>query len=68
MALLITFQNDATGTDDAANYHVIVRVNQRVIEETRVTGHPRAADWRALVRRLVDAPRSGRSDQDDQDG
>ena len=53
MALTITFQNDLTGTDDAANYDVCVYVNRNLVARERVEGHPRSEDWRALVRRLV---------------
>lgn len=54
MALIVTFQNDGTGPDDAANYKVEVLVNSRVIHRTRIEGHNRADEWQELVRRLVE--------------
>ena len=53
MALILTFHNDGTGPDNAANYNVVVRVNSRVIHEERIEGHNRADGWATLVRRLV---------------
>ena len=52
MALIVVFHNDASGTDESANYNVTVYVNQRVIATDRVEGHNRAQSWRELIRRL----------------
>jgi hypothetical protein len=53
MALTVTFTNDGTGSDEAANYRVVVAVNGRPVSTGRVEGHPRAAHWSSLVRRLL---------------
>lgn len=51
--LRVTWLNDQTGPDDAANYAVTVLVNDRVVERVRVTGHPRADHWTALLARTA---------------
>lgn len=53
MALRVIFTNDGTGTEAVGNYTVHVFVNQRLIHEERIEGHPRERDWIYLVRRLV---------------
>lgn len=58
MALVVILRNDRTGPDHASNYDVKVYVNSEVIAEERVTGHPRAEGWRALIRRLGEGPQT----------
>ncbi len=53
--LTITFRNDGTGTEETGNYAVVVSVNGIIVDQARVEGHPRAEDWRALVRRLLES-------------
>jgi hypothetical protein len=52
--LTIAFRNDGTGTREVGNYDVTVSVNGLVVDRARVEGHPRAEDWRALARRLLE--------------
>ena len=58
MSLILIIHNDGTGTDEAANYDVEVRVNHHVIGVTRVTGHRRRDSWDVLVQKVVDTVRS----------
>ena len=51
--LTIYIQNDATGSDDSANYDFSVLVNGREIDSGRITGHRRDEDWHALLNRLL---------------
>lgn len=56
MMLIITFLNDQTGDDFAANYDVLVRVNKGIVYRGRIEAHNRTKGWRELVRQLSDAP------------
>jgi hypothetical protein len=55
MSLIIVITNDATGTEDSANYDWRVQVNREVIARGRVEGHDRAHGWRPLLRRVAGA-------------
>lgn len=66
MALMIVFQNDATGTNKNANYNVAVLVGDgtqsgsQVLWRGRQEGHNRKDGWKKLVQEwltsLIDAP------------
>lgn len=52
--LTIKIVNDATGTNESANYRYQVLVNDTVIESGEVKGHKRKQGWRGLLLDLVD--------------
>ena len=66
MALMIVFQNDATGTNKNANYNIAVLVGDgtqsgsQVLWSGRHKGHNRKDGWKKLVQEwltsLIDAP------------
>ena len=51
--LTIKIVNDATGTNESANYRYQVLVNDTVIESGEVKGHNRAKGWQNLVEMMV---------------
>lgn len=54
MALIVTLQNDGTGTDGLGNYRARVQVNDRLIWAGTVRNHDRRDPWRVLVRKLAE--------------
>lgn len=52
--LILLIQNDATGTEQSANYNYEVRINTKTIVKGRVEGHNRADGWAALVKKLAE--------------
>ena len=57
--LVITFHNDGTGTDEAANYDVEVSVTLtprqlQTLWTGRIENHNRAHGWGSLLRDLAD--------------
>jgi len=51
--LIVTFLNDNTGDENIGHYDVIVRVNDRIIYSTRITGYKREKGWRNLFKCLL---------------
>ena len=56
--LIITFHNDGTGTEDAANYDVEVRITLTetqlaTIARGRIEGHKRSDGWARLAERAA---------------
>ena len=51
--LTIKIVNDATGTNESANYRYQVLVNDTVIESGEVKGHDRRKGWQNLVEMLA---------------
>jgi hypothetical protein len=69
MALIITIQNDLTGTDQSANYAYKVFVNKRQIDEGTIKGHNRADHWRKLVVKVIEntEPPQGKQKEEEND-
>ena len=57
--LIIKIVNDATGTNESANYQYQVMINQSVIYSGRVIGHNRNTGWVGLLKLLTDKFDSG---------
>lgn len=55
--LIVLVHNDSTGTEEAANYDVEVRINERTIWTGRVDGHHRANGWPRLLEKIALAGR-----------
>ena len=56
--LILFIHNDGTGTDEAANYDVEVRVTLTLTElgtiaRGRIEGHRRSDGWQTLVERIA---------------
>ena len=51
--LIIKIVNDATGTNQSANYRYQVLVNDTVIESGEIKGHDRRKGWVNLVEMMV---------------
>jgi hypothetical protein len=51
--LIIKIVNDATGTNESANYRYQVLVNDTVIESGEIKGHDRRKGWQNLVEMMV---------------
>ena len=51
--LIIKIVNDATGTNESANYRYQVMVNDTVIESGEIKGHDRRKGWQNLVEMIV---------------
>lgn len=52
MALIVAFRN-ISDLADISDYEYGVYINDRLIEQGLVTGHPRAEGWPALLKRLA---------------
>lgn len=52
--LTIRITNDGDGTNERANYHYFVYVNQREIEHGAIQGHNRKDGWAALVKSMAE--------------
>ena len=52
--LIITIKNDATGTNENANYIYEVRVNYDTIAKGKLKGHNRNDGWIKLVKSILE--------------
>lgn len=47
--LLITFQNDGTGTEEIGNYDWCVYINNKLLERGKLKNHKRINGWEGLI-------------------
>lgn len=51
--LIVLAHNDGTGTNEAANYNVEVRVNERIIWKGSIRKHDRRQGWPKLLKQIA---------------
>jgi hypothetical protein len=54
MMLIVKIKNDATGTNESANYDYVVEVNFKEIAKGRLEGHDRNDGWAVLLMNIAE--------------
>lgn len=52
--LIVVITNDATGTNESANYRYEVRVNTKTVASGEIKNHNRADGWIELLKLLIE--------------